>query len=84
MANSSAANLVGLMEVLAKALVEKPDEVFVEEFDEPGHKVIEIEVAEDEVGRLIGRQGRMVRNLRTIMNAAALRTHKRYELEIVE
>lgn len=84
MANSSAANLVTLMEVLAKSLVEKPDEVFVEEFDEPGHKVIEIEVAEDEVGRLIGRQGRMARNLRTIMNAAALRTHKRYELEIVE
>ena len=84
MANSSAANLVALMEVLAKSLVEKPEEVFVEEFDEPGHKVIEIEVAEDEVGRLIGRQGRMARTLRTIMNAAALRTHKRYELEIVE
>jgi predicted RNA-binding protein YlqC (UPF0109 family) len=84
LANSSAANLVTLMEVLAKSLVEKPEEVFVEEFDEPGHKVIEIEVAEDEVGRLIGRQGRMARNLRTIMNAAALRTHKRYELEIVE
>jgi len=84
MATSSAANLVGLMELLAKSLVEKTDEVFVEEFDEPGHKVIEVEVAEDEVGRLIGRQGRMARNLRTIMNAAAQRTRKRYELEIVE
>ncbi len=84
MASSSAANLVGLMEFLAKSLVEKTDEVFVEEFDEPGHKVIEIEVAEDEVGRLIGRQGRMARTLRTIMNAAAQRTRKRYELEIVE
>ncbi len=84
MATSSAANLVGLMEFLAKSLVEKTDEVFVEEFDEPGHKVIEIEVAEDEVGRLIGRQGRMARTLRTIMNAAAQRTRKRYELEIVE
>ena len=84
MTNASAVNLVALMDHLAKALVEKPDEVFVEEFDEPGHKVIELEVAEDEVGRLIGRQGRMARSLRTIMNAAALRTHKRYELEIVE
>jgi len=84
MATSSAANLVGLMELLAKSLVEKTDEVFVEEFDEPGHKVIEVEVAEDEIGRLIGRQGRMARNLRTIMNAAAQRTRKRYELEIVE
>ena len=84
MGDSSGVNLVALMDHLAKALVEKTDEVFVEEFDEPGHKVIELEVAEDEVGRLIGRQGRMARSLRTIMNAAALRTHKRYELEIVE
>jgi predicted RNA-binding protein YlqC (UPF0109 family) len=84
MSGNSAVNIVALMEVLGKALVEKPDEVFVEEFDEPGHKVIELEVAEDEVGRVIGRQGRMARNLRTIMNAAALRTKKRYELEIVE
>jgi uncharacterized protein len=84
MPSASPVNVVALMDLLAKALVEQPDEVFVEEFDEPGHKVIEVEVAEDEVGRLIGRQGRMARNLRTIMNAAALRTHKRYELEIVE
>jgi len=84
MANASAVNLVALMENLAKALVEKTDEVFVEEFDEPSHKVIEVEVAEDEVGRLIGRQGRMARSLRTILHAAALRTRKRYELEIVE
>ena len=52
MANASSVNIVALMEVLAKSLVEKTDEVFVEEFDEPGHKVIEVEVAEDEVGRL--------------------------------
>lgn len=84
MTNASSVNIVGLMELLAKSLVEKPDEVFVEEFDEPSHKVIEVEVAEDEVGRVIGRQGRMARSLRTIMNAAALRMHKRYELEIVE
>jgi len=84
MANTPAVNLVALMEYLAKALVEKTDEVFVEEFDEDRHHVIEVEVAEDEVGRLIGRQGRMARNLRTIMNAAAQRTNKRYELEIVE
>ena len=84
MTNASSVDIVGLLELLAKSLVEKPDDVFVEEFDEPGHKVIEVEVAEDEVGRLIGRQGRMARSLRTIMNAAAVRTHRRYELEIVE
>ena len=84
MPNSSAVNMAGLMEHLAKALVEKTDEVFAEAFEEPRQTVIELEVAEDEVGRLIGRQGRMARNLRAIMNAAALRTGKRYELEIVE
>jgi len=84
MAYASAVNLVALMEHIAKSLVDKTDEVFVEEFPEDRHNVIELEVAEDEVGRLIGRQGRMARNLRTIMNAAALRTNKRYELEIVE
>ena len=69
---------------MAKALVEKTDEVFVEPFEEKGETVIELEVAETDVGRLIGRQGRMARSLRTIMNAAALRTRKRYHLEIVE
>jgi predicted RNA-binding protein YlqC (UPF0109 family) len=83
MANSSV-NIVALMEHLAKALVEKTDQVFVEPFEENGETVIELEVAEDEVGRLIGRQGRMARSLRTIMNAAALRTRKRYVLEIIE
>jgi len=83
MANTSA-NIVALMEHLAKALVEKTHEVFAEAFDEKGETVIELEVAESDVGRLIGRQGRMARSLRTIMNAAALRTRKRYVLEIVE
>lgn len=83
MANSSV-NIVALMEHVAKALVDKHDEVFVEPFEEKGETVIELEVAEDEVGRLIGRQGRMARSLRSIMNAAALRTRKRYVLEIVE
>lgn len=82
MANT--ANLVGLVEVLAKSLVDKPDEVFVEAFVEAGQTVIELEVAESDVGRVIGRQGRMARSLRTILNSASLRTRKRYQLEIVE
>ncbi len=80
----TAVNIVALVEHLAKALVDKTDEVFVEPFDENRQVVIELEVAEDEVGRLIGRQGRMARSLRAIVHAAALRTGKRYELEIVE
>jgi uncharacterized protein len=81
---SSSVNMVGLVEHLAKALVNAPDEVEVEAFDEPGQTVLELFVAEDDLGRIIGRQGRMARSLRTIVNAAALRTRKRYQLEIVE
>jgi len=76
--------MVGLVEHLAKALVNAPDEVEVELFDEPGQIVVELFVAEDDLGRIIGRGGRMARSLRTIVNAAALRTRKRYQLEIVE
>jgi predicted RNA-binding protein YlqC (UPF0109 family) len=76
------ADIPALMAHVAKALVEKPDEV--EAFNEGDHIVVELVVAEDEVGKIIGRQGRMARSLRTIMNAAALKTHKRYQLEIVE
>jgi uncharacterized protein len=81
---SSAVNMVALVEHLAKAVVEAPDEVTVEAFDEGGQTVLELIVAESDLGRVIGRQGRMARSLRTIVNAASLRTRKRYQLEIVE
>ncbi len=80
----SAVNMVALVEHLAKAVVEAPDEVTVEAFDEGGQTVLELIVAESDLGRVIGRQGRMARSLRTIVNAASLRTRKRYKLEIVE
>ncbi len=72
------------MMLLAKALVDAPDEVFVEPFDEDGQTVLELEVAEADLGRVIGRQGRMARSLRTILGAAASKARKRYQLEIVE
>ncbi|MFI5115234.1 MAG: KH domain-containing protein [Candidatus Korobacteraceae bacterium] len=81
---SSAVNMVALVEHLAKAVVEAPDEVTVEAFEEGGQTVLELIVAETDLGRVIGRQGRMARSLRTIVNAASLRTRKRYQLEIVE
>jgi uncharacterized protein len=77
-------NMVALMELVAKAIVERPDEVEVEPFDENGQIVIELVVAEDDVGRIIGRHGRTARSLRTILHSASLRTRKRYQLEIVE
>jgi predicted RNA-binding protein YlqC (UPF0109 family) len=70
-----------MVEKIAKSLVDAPDEVFVEQLD---GDVIELEVAENEVGKVIGRQGRTVRALRNLLNAAGLRTHRRYTLEIIE
>ncbi len=81
---TSAVNMVGLLEHIARALVDAPDEVEVEAFDEGGQTVLELFVAEDDLGRIIGRGGRMARSLRTIVNAASVRTRKRYQLEIVE
>ncbi len=74
-------NICALLEMIAKALVDAPDEVFVEKFDDG---VIELEVAENEVGKIIGRQGRTARALRALLAAAGHRQHKRYQLEIIE
>ena len=81
---ATTADIPALMTHVAKALVDAPDEVQAEAFDEGDHVVVELVVAENEVGKIIGRQGRMARSLRTIMGAAALKTRKRYQLEIVE
>ena len=70
-----------LVERVAKSLVDTPDEVFVELFDDG---VIELEVAESDVGKVIGRQGRTARALRTLLGAAGHRARKRYQLEIIE
>ncbi|MGA8761777.1 MAG: KH domain-containing protein [Candidatus Sulfotelmatobacter sp.] len=70
-----------LIELIAKSLVDKPDEVFVEQLD---GDVIELEVAEDDVGKVIGRQGRTARALRALLSAARLRSRKRYSLEIID
>jgi uncharacterized protein len=70
-----------LVELIAKSLVDTPDEVFVEKFDDD---VIELEVAESDVGKVIGRQGRTARALRALLIAAGHRAHKRYTLEIIE
>jgi uncharacterized protein len=70
-----------LIEKIAKLLVDAPDEVFAEELE---GDVIELEVAEEEVGKVIGRQGRTVRAMRALLNATGVRAHRRYTLEIVE
>ena len=79
-----AQDIPALMTLVAKALVDAPEEVGVETFDENGQIVLELQVAENEVGKIIGRQGRMARSLRSILGAAAGKTGKRYQLEILE
>jgi len=70
-----------LIETVAKSLVDVPEEVYVEQFDDG---VIELEVAESDVGKVIGRQGRTARALRALLSAAGHRTRTRYQLEIIE
>lgn len=70
-----------LIEHIAKSLVEAPEQVFVEQLD---GDVIELEVAESDMGKVIGRQGRTVRAMRAVLSAAGVRAHKRYTLEVVE
>ena len=74
-----------LVEYLAKALVDRPDEVRVEEFEEDdGTIVFEVEVAEDEVGKLIGRNGRTINALRTVIRASAVRHNRRVLVDVVD
>lgn len=73
-----------LVEQVAKSLVDKPDEVYVDEVPENGAIVFELEVAEDDMGKLIGRHGRTVKALRSLVSATGVRQRKRYSLEILE
>ena len=66
----SSGDICALIELIAKSLVDAPDEVFVEKFDDD---VIELEVAENDVGKVIGRQGRTARALRALLSAAGHR-----------
>ncbi|HZE29446.1 MAG TPA: KH domain-containing protein [Gaiellaceae bacterium] len=75
---------VELVQYLARRLVDEPDAVRVEEVDRDGDLVIELHVAKDDVGKVIGRQGRIARALRTVVRASAARRSGRTLLEIVE
>ncbi|HEY7957892.1 MAG: KH domain-containing protein [Polyangia bacterium] len=76
--------MTDLIAFIAKSLVDRPDEVEVEEFDEEGEMVIELTVAEEDLGKVIGKQGRTARAMRTVLSAAATKLKKRYALEILE
>jgi predicted RNA-binding protein YlqC (UPF0109 family) len=73
-----------LVEYLARRLVDHPDQVSVEEVEEEDALVIRLRVASDDVGRVIGRGGRIARALRTLVRASAARGDRRVLLEIVD
>jgi len=77
-------DLKALLEPMAKALVDKPDAVSVQETDGEKTTIIELRVAPDDLGKVIGKQGRTAQSMRTILNAAGTKLGKRCVLEILE
>jgi predicted RNA-binding protein YlqC (UPF0109 family) len=73
-----------LIAYIAKALVDKPEEVEVTEIEGEQTSVIELKVAKEDLGKVIGKQGRTARAMRTILGAASTKIKKRSVLEIIE
>lgn len=73
-----------LIELLAKHLVNHPDDVTVTETEGETASIIELRVANDDLGRIIGKQGRTAKSIRTLVNAAASRQNRKVVLEIIE
>ena len=69
---------------IAKALVDKPEEVVVTEIEGQQIYVIELKVAKEDIGKIIGKQGRTVQAIRTILSAASAKMKKRSSFEIIE
>lgn len=83
MANDSG-DMRTLVEEIAKALVDEPQQVEVKSVDQGETTVLELKVAGDDVGKVIGKQGRTARSIRTLLAAASMKYRKRYTLEILE
>lgn len=73
-----------LISYIAKALVDKPEDVVVTEIEGEQTSVIELKVAKEDLGKVIGKQGRTARAMRTILSAASTKIRKRSVLEILE
>ena len=73
-----------LVQLLARSLVNHPDAVEVKEIQRDTASVLELKVAKEDLGRIIGKEGRTAKSIRTILTAVASRTHRRVVLEIIE
>ena len=73
-----------LLETIAKALVDYPDEVFVNEVEGERSMILELTVSQDDMGKVIGKQGRIAKAIRTVVKAAAIKENKRVSVEILQ
>ncbi len=73
-----------LVEIIARSLVDHPDDVSVTQVESDQSIVIELKVASDDMGKVIGKQGRIAKAIRTVIKAAATKEDKRVMLEIVQ
>ncbi|MBB6217801.1 hypothetical protein HNQ80_003924 [Anaerosolibacter carboniphilus] len=73
-----------LVKVIAKALVDNPNEVFVTEVEGSQSLIIELKVSPEDMGKVIGKQGRIAKAIRTVVKAAATKENKRVVVEIIQ
>jgi predicted RNA-binding protein YlqC (UPF0109 family) len=73
-----------LIEFVAKSLVDEPDAVSAHMYNRGDQIVVELEVAQNDLGKVIGRQGRTARAMRTVLAAAGVKTRRRYTLDIID
>jgi uncharacterized protein len=80
----AAGDMRTLVEQIAQALVDAPAEVKVTAVEDGDATVLELRVAQSDLGKVIGKQGRTAKSIRTILGAASMKLHKRHTLEIIE
>jgi len=76
--------MVELIEIIAKALVDNPDEVSVKQIEKENLTVIKLKTAKEDMGKVIGKQGRIAKSIRNVLKAAATKEEKRVVLDIEE
>ncbi|HUZ94291.1 MAG TPA: KH domain-containing protein [Edaphobacter sp.] len=82
--DDSAKKMSDLVAELARALVDKPEEVSVETIQDGDGTLLRLHVAQSDVGKVIGKQGRTARSIRTVLSAASMKLKRRFSLDIVE
>lgn len=82
--NDSTKKMSDLVAELARALVDKPEEVSVESIQDGDGTLLRLHVAQTDVGKVIGKQGRTARSIRTVLSAASMKLKRRFSLDIVE